>query len=270
MKIARFSTGDEIRYGIVDGLPDGDTTPSPESEGRLLVLKGDPLYTVPEATGEVVSLADARILSPVIPRSKVIGVGMNYHPEGEEPSGSTSDPVLFLKPNTSVIGPDTPIVLPSWSEHVDYEAELAVVVKTMAKDVCVEDARRVILGYTVANDVSVRDKTSDATWTRAKAFDTSCPIGPWIEIPEGEELFVAMNAGLSAYLNGEKVQEGNTHNMIAGVAELVSFCSSVFTLLPGDIILTGTPAGVGQIRHGDRIEVAVDGIGRFGNPVVSR
>ena len=159
MKIARFSTGDEPLYGIVQGLPEHETV-SGESEGHLLVLKGDPLYSLPEATGEVVELREARLLSPVIPRSKVVGIGKNYAGhivemgEDEPPR----DPVVFLKPNTSVIGPDAPIVLPAWSEEVHYEAELAVVIKTLAKDVPVEHADDVILGYTVANDVSARDR----------------------------------------------------------------------------------------------------------------
>jgi len=159
MKIARFSTGDEPRYGIVQGLPEHEVA-SGESEGHLLVLKGDPLYSLPEATGEVVELSEARLLSPVIPRSKVVGIGKNYagHIAEMGEDEPPRDPVVFLKPNTSVIGPDAPIVLPSWSEEVHYEAELAVVIKTLAKDVPVEHADDVILGYTVANDVSARDR----------------------------------------------------------------------------------------------------------------
>ena len=136
MKIARFSTGDEPRYGIVQGLPEHETA-SGESEGHLLVLKGDPLYSLPEATGEVVELREARLLSPVIPRSKVVGIGKNYggHIAEMGEDEPPRDPVVFLKPNTSVIGPDAPIVLPAWSEEVHYEAELAVVIKTLAKDV---------------------------------------------------------------------------------------------------------------------------------------
>lgn len=277
MKIARFATGDEIRYGIVDGLPEGEAVPTGESAGRLLVLKGDPLYSVPQATGEVVDLADARLLSPVIPRSKVVGIGKNYAAHAAEMGGEApADPILFLAPNTAVIGPDTPIVLPEWSSEVHYEAELAVVIKTVAKDVPVEAAERVIFGYTVANDVSARDaQRADVGWVRAKAFDTSCPLGPWIEVPEPGQAstpgaFDPANAVVRARLGGQVVQEGSTADMIHSVAELVSYVSGVFTLLPGDVILTGTPAGVGEIRAGDRVSVEVEGLGGFSNPVVRR
>lgn len=274
MKIARFATGDEIRYGIVDGLPEGEAVPTGESSGRLLVLKGDPLYSVPQATGEVVDLADARLLSPVIPRSKVVGIGKNYAAHAAEMGGEApADPILFLAPNTAVIGPDTPIVLPDWTSEVHYEAELAVVIKTVAKDVPAEAADRVILGYTVANDVSARDaQRTDVGWVRAKAFDTSCPLGPWIEVPEpGKDgAFDPADAVVRARVNGQVVQEGRTSGMIHSVAELVSYVSSVFTLLPGDVILTGTPAGVGEIRAGDRVSVEVEGLGGFSNPVVRR
>ena len=277
MKIARFSTGDELRYGIVEGLADGDPAPSGESEGHLIVLKGDPLYQVPEATGEVVALADARLVSPVIPRSKVIGIGKNYAAHAAE-MGSTppAEPIVFLKPNTCVIGPDAPIVLPSWSQEVHYEAELAVVIKSLAKDLRPQDAARVILGYTVANDVTARDaQRGDTTWTRAKSFDTSCPLGPWIEVPEpgrapGDGVFDPADAFIRTRVDGELVQEGSTRDMITDVAHLVAYVSSVFTLLPGDVLLTGTPAGVGEIRAGQRVEVEVEGIGSFSNPVVRR
>ena len=274
MKIARFSTGDEPRYGIVQGLPDGKVA-SGESEGHLLVLRGDPLYSLPEATGEVVELRDARLLSPVIPRSKVVGIGKNYADhiaemgEAEPPWA----PVVFLKPNTSVIGPDAPIVLPAWSDEVHYEAELAVVIKTLAKDVPADHVDDVILGYTVANDVSARDRQrAEPQWVRAKAFDTSCPLGPWIEVPEPGRapVFSPDDAVVRARVDGRLVQEGRTADMIRAVPELVSYISTIFTLLPGDVILTGTPAGVGEIRAGQRVEVEVEGIGSFSNPVVRR
>ncbi|SHE25536.1 fumarylacetoacetate hydrolase family protein [Actinomyces glycerinitolerans] len=275
MKIARFSTGDELRYGIVDGLPTDEAAPSGESAGRLLVLKGDPLYTVPEATGEVVPLNEARLVSPVIPRSKVVGIGKNYAAHAAEMGGEApADPIVFLKPNTAVIGPDMPIVLPDWSREVHYEAELAVVIKTVVKDASPRDAAAAVLGYTVANDVSARDcQRQDSTWTRAKAFDTSCPLGPWIEIPEpaGERsAFDPADAVVRARVDGRVVQEGNTADMIHSVPELIAYVSRIFTLLPGDVVLTGTPAGVGEIHAGQRVEVEVEGIGSFGNPVVRR
>jgi len=274
MKIARFSTGDEPRYGIVQGLPDGEVA-SGESEGHLLVLKGDPLYSLPEATGEVVELREARLLSPVIPRSKVVGVGKNYtdHIAEMGESEPLRDPVVFLKPNTAVIGPDAPIVLPPWSDEVHYEAELAVVIKTLAKDIPADHADDVILGYTVANDVSARDRQrAEPQWVRAKAFDTSCPLGPWIEVPEPGRapVFSPDDAAVRTRVNGRMVQEGHTGDMIRSVPELVSYISTIFTLLPGDVILTGTPAGVGEIRAGQRVEVEIAGIGSFSNPVVRR
>lgn len=274
MKIARFSTGDELRYGIVEGLPADDPVPSGESPGHLLVLRGDPFYSVPEATGEVVPLSEARLVSPVIPRSKVIGIGKNYAAHAEEMGGlAPAEPIVFLKPNTSVIGPDVPIVLPPWSNEVHYEGELAVVIKSLAKDLRPQDAERVVLGYTVANDVSARDaQRADATWTRAKGFDTSCPLGPWIEIPEpgARDGFDPSCATIRTRVDGQVVQEGLTSDMITAVPELLAYVSSVFTLLPGDVVLTGTPAGVGEIRAGQRVQVEVEGIGAMSNPVVRR
>lgn len=272
MKIARFATGDDIRYGIVEGLPDDEPVPTGESEGRLLVLRGDPLYTVPEATGEVLPLDQVRLLSPVIPRSKVVGIGRNYAAHARETGSQVpAEPIVFLKPNTAVIGPDTPIVLPRWSDEVHYEAELAVIIKSLAKDLEPADAGRVVLGYTVANDVSARDaQRTDPTWTRAKAFDTSCPLGPWIEIPHGQDPFDPARAVVRTRLDGDVVQEGTTADMITGIEGLIAYVSGIFTLLPGDVVLTGTPAGVGPIWAGQRVSVEVEGIGGLSNPVVRR
>ena len=273
MKIARFSTGDEFRYGIVEGLPDDDPAPSGGSRGHLIVLRGDPLYTPPEAMGEVVPLDEARLVSPVIPRSKVVGIGKNYAAHAEEMGGRPpAEPIVFLKPNTAVVGPDSPLLLPPWSEEVHYEAELAVVIKSVAKDLAPAEAPRVILGYTAANDVSARDRQrEDATWTRAKAFDTSCPLGPWIEVLEpGDGGFDPDDTMVRARVDGAVVQEGSTRDMIRSAPELVAYVSGIFTLLPGDVVLTGTPAGVGEIRAGQRVEVEVEGIGSFSNPVMRR
>ncbi len=274
MKIARFSTGDELHYGIVEGLPHGDKLPSGESEGHLIVLKGDPFYTLPEATGQVVPLNEARLVCPVIPRSKVVGIGSNYAACAQGPGEQApAEPVVFLRPNTSVIGPDAPIVLPQWSQEVHHEAELAVVIKSLAKDISAADAARVVLGYTVANDVTARDcQRQDETWGRAKGFDTSCPLGPWIEVPEpGKPAdFDPGDAVVRARVDGVVVQEASTAQMLHPVAELVSYVSQVFTLLPGDVLLTGTPAGTGPLREGQRVQVEVEGIGAFSNPVVRR
>lgn len=260
MRIARFTTGQDPRYAFVQGDPGSE---------YLAVLNGDPLFQSVEPTGERVRLDDdgLRLLSPVIPRSKVVGVGRNYAAHIAEMGNETpASPLLFLKPNTSVIGPDDPIVLPSWSADVSYEAELAVVIGRMTKEVSPEVALQHVLGYTVANDVTARDaQQTDGQWARAKGFDSACPLGPWIQTDlDIEEIAVRSR------VNGEARQDGNTRDMIFDVAFLVSYVSEAFTLLPGDVILTGTPAGVGPVTSGDVVECEVEGIGVLRNPVVRR
>lgn len=254
MRIARFTTGDDPRYAVVDG-------------DDLVVLSGDPLYTPLNPTGQRVPLESARLLAPIIPRSKIVGIGRNYAAHAAELGNEVPErPIVFLKPNTSVIGPDDPIVLPSYSRDVHHEAELAVVISRLCKDVPPERAKDVILGYTAANDVTARDvQKEDATWTRGKSFDTSCPLGP----------FLVMDLDISdlrvrARVDGDLRQDGSTAQMIYSVPDLIAYVSSIFTLLPGDVILTGTPAGVGPIEEGQRVEVEVEGIGVLGNPVVRR
>lgn len=256
MRIVRFSDGGSPRYGALED----DST-------RVVVLKGDPLFSPVEPSGQIVELEEIRLLSPVIPRSKVVGVGKNYADHAREMGGEAPDhPILFLKPNTSVIGPDDPIVLPSWSQEVHHEAELAVVIKTLAKDVEPDDVDDVILGYMCANDVSARDaQRADGQWTRAKGFDTACPLGPWIVVDP--ELDVT-DLRVTATVNGELRQSDTTANMLTPVRELVSYVSKVFTLLPGDVIITGTPAGVGPIVEGDHVDIAIQGVGTLSNPVV--
>ncbi|MCI1641573.1 MAG: fumarylacetoacetate hydrolase family protein [Actinomyces sp.] len=257
MRIVRFSDGDNPRYGALD-----------ESSENIVALRNDPLFAPVEPSGQIFELEDVRLLSPVIPRSKVVGVGKNYADHAREMGGEAPDhPILFLKPNTSVIGPDDPIVLPPWSQEVHHEAELAVVIKTLAKDVPVDRVGDVILGYTCANDVSARDaQRADGQWTRAKGFDTSCPLGPWIEV--GPDLDVT-DLRVTSSVNGELRQSDTTAHMITPVRELVAYISRVFTLLPGDVIITGTPAGVGPIVAGDRVDISVSGIGTLSNPVVA-
>lgn len=254
MKIARFTTGDDPRYAVVDGED-------------LVVLTGDPLYTAPSPTGKRVPLDAARLLAPVIPRSKVVCVGRNYAEHAAELGNEVpAEPLLFIKPNTTVAGPDDPIVLPRYSEEVHHEAELAVVISRMCKDLSVERAHEVVLGYTAANDVTARDaQRSDSTWTRGKMFDTSCPLGPFLVT----DLDPA-DLRITARVEGELRQDGSTAQMVRSVAELISYASTIFTLLPGDVLLTGTPAGVGPIEHGQRVEVEVEGIGVLGNPVLRR
>ncbi len=260
MRIARFTTGDDPRYALVDGEPGSE---------QLLVITGDPIYTPVQPTGEQIPLDDdgVRLLAPVIPRSKIVGVGRNYAAHVAEMGNELpTAPLLFLKPNTAVIGPDDPIVLPEWTEHVDHEAELAVVIGKVTKNVAPEHALAQVFGYTVANDVSARDaQRSDSQWTRAKGFDTSCPIGPWI-VPGLDVDDLAVRSRV----NGELKQDGRTSQMIFDVAYLVSYISEVFTLLPGDVILTGTPAGVSRIEDRDIVEVEVEDIGVLRNPVLRR
>lgn len=258
MRIVRFSTGDNPKYGIMKDESD-----------RIFVLRGDPLFSEINLSGEVYDLDEVRLLSPVIPRSKVVGVGKNYLDHVKEFDGEVpKEPILFIKPNTAVIGPDDPIVLPNWSHHIDHEAELAVVIKTIVKDIEPDQVDEVVLGYTVANDVTARDiQREDGQWTRAKGFDTACPLGPWITVDP--ELDID-NLQVSASVDGQLRQNASTAEMIVPVRELVSFISKSFTLLPGDVIITGTPAGVGPLQPGERVDVSVSGIGTLSNPVVRR
>ena len=256
MRIARFTTGDEPLYGLVDGAGE-----------KIAEVTGDPLYQRIELTGATHLVEDVRLLAPVIPRSKVIGIGRNYAEHAAEMGGEApEEPLMFLVPNTAVIGPDDPIVLPPQSADVHYEGELAVVIGRMCKDVEPEDALGVVFGYTCADDVTARDlQRSDGQWARAKGFDTFCPLGPWVETDLDPAAL-----GLLTRLDGEVVQDGTTADMVHGVAALVSHASKAFTLLPGDVILTGTPAGVGPVVAGQRVEVEIEGIGVLSNPVVRR
>ncbi|GGI47369.1 2-keto-4-pentenoate hydratase/2-oxohepta-3-ene-1,7-dioic acid hydratase in catechol pathway [Agromyces flavus] len=253
MKVARFAHGESISFGIVD-----------EEEHELVVLKSDPLFAGYDPTGERVPLGEARLLAPVIPRSKVVAVGKNYREHAEEMGGEApTEPLLFLKPNTSVIGPGDAIVLPPESAQVEHEGELAVVIGRVARRVSEADAASVIFGYTIANDVTARDlQRRDGQWTRAKGFDTFCPLGPVISTEIDLERGVIETA-----VNGERRQRGSFADMVHSVSTIVAYASNVFTLLPGDVILTGTPAGVGPIEDGDRVEVTVSGLGTLANPV---
>jgi 2-keto-4-pentenoate hydratase/2-oxohepta-3-ene-1,7-dioic acid hydratase in catechol pathway len=258
MRIARFSYEDDIRFGVVTG-----------ERGQELVapVSGDPLYTPIQPAGDPVPLVDVRLLAPVIPRSKVVGVGRNYAEHAAELGNEVpANPMLFLMPNTAVIGPGDPIVYPAFSREVHHEAELAVVIGRVCKDVPPERVPEVIFGYTCANDVSARDaQKTDGQWARAKGFDTACPLGPWIETDlDPDDLAVRCT------VNGEVRQAGRTSEMIHDVVALVSYVSSAFTLLPGDVIATGTPAGVGPIEPGDEVTVEIEGIGALTNRVVSR
>lgn len=251
MKIARFSHNGSINFGIVD-------------ESDIVVLAGDPMFAGFDTTGERVPLADAVLLAPAIPRSKVVAVGKNYHDHAKEMGGEAPEaPLLFLKPNTSVIGTNDRIVLPPQSQQVEHEGELAIVIGSVAKNVKHADAAEVIFGYTIANDVTARDlQKADGQWARAKGFDTFCPVGPVIETE-----FALGGATITTRVNGDVRQQAPLSDMIHSVADIIEYASAVFTLLPGDIILTGTPAGVGPIVAGDRVDVEVTGIGTLSNPV---
>jgi len=260
VRIARYTTGQDPTYGIV--------TEDENGAAVIAEVQGDPLYQPIAYTGVQVPLDDARLLAPVIPRSKVVGIGKNYADHVAEMGGGQppSEPLIFLKPNTSVVGPGDPIVLPRQSANVHYEGELAVVIGRICKDVPPERVPEVVFGYTCANDVTARDlQSSDAQWSRAKGFDTFCPLGPWIETELDHR-----DLALSTRVDGKTVQDSRTSLLIHDVVTLVSYVSSVFTLLPGDVILTGTPAGVGRIVAGQRVEVEIEGIGTLSNPVVSR
>ena len=249
MKIARFSHQDAIRYGIVD-----DTD--------LVVLDGDPMFAGFNTTGERIPLGEVALLAPVIPRSKVVCVGRNYRAHAEELGNEVpAEPMLFFKPNTSVIGPGDTIVRPPQTSFTSFEGELAVVIGSIAKNVSVERASEVIFGYTIANDVTARDlQKTDGQWARAKGFDTFCPLGPAIETE-----FDLTGATLETRLNGEVAQRAPLSDMIHSVADIVAYASAAFTLLPGDVLLTGTPSGVGPFSAGDTIEVEISGLGVLRN-----
>ncbi len=255
MRIARFVVDSDPAFGVVEGN---------EGEEEVAVISGDPFFSGVQVTGVRHKLEDVRLLAPIIPRSKVVGIGRNYAEHAQELGNEVPPaPLMFLKPNTAVVGPGDPVVLPAFSDQVSFEAELAVVIGRICKDVPAERVDDVIFGYTCANDFTARDvQKTDNQWARAKGFDTSCPIGPWIETELDTE-----NLGVRGWLDGKLTQDGNTSDMIWGVKELVSYVSQAFTLLPGDLILTGTPAGVGLITDGQRYEIEIDGIGRLSNPV---
>lgn len=252
MRICRVAVGDELFFGII------------ESE-LVVLLAGHPFGELsPE--GRVLPLSDVRLVSPVLP-SKIIAVGRNYAEHAREMGNEVpAAPMIFLKPSTSVVGPGEPIALPWQSEKVEHEAELAVVIGRVCSDVPEERVAEVILGYTCANDVTARDlQQTDGQWGRAKGFDTFCPLGPWIETELDTD-----DAAIECRVDDQVRQQASTADLIRDVPELVSWISSVMTLLPGDVILTGTPAGVGPLVAGNSVSVSIEGIGVLTNPVVDR
>jgi 2-keto-4-pentenoate hydratase/2-oxohepta-3-ene-1,7-dioic acid hydratase in catechol pathway len=251
MKIIRYLDGSIMKWGVME-------------EDMVREMDGDPFghfHLSPKAK----RIEGVRLLSPCLP-SKIVALGLNYRDHAEEVKMALpKEPLLFLKPSTSVIGPGEAIVYPKMSKRVEYEAELAVVIRKLTKAVPVEKAAEYILGYTCLNDVTARDlQPQGGQWTIAKGFDTFAPIGPWI-VTEIDPYRLE----ISSYLNGEKRQHSNTKNLVFGPHQLVSFISCVMTLLPGDVIATGTPSGIGPMAIGDRVEVVIEGIGTLGNRVVA-
>ena len=258
MRIVRFAHPRGLSFGLVDG--DG-----PVESLTVEAIEGHPFGPL-DRTGQRWALDDVRLLSPILP-SKVVCVGRNYAAHAAELGHDVpSEPLLFLKPSTSVIGAHDPIRLPVQSKQVEHEAELAVVIgATGARRLDREAAARAVFGITAANDVTARDlQKSDGQWTRAKGFDSFCPMGPWIET---EAAYDAI--GVRCTVDGEVRQDGSTRDLIFDVPTLIAYISSVMTLLPGDVVLTGTPEGVGPLRAGGSVTVSVEGVGDLTNPVVA-
>jgi 2-keto-4-pentenoate hydratase/2-oxohepta-3-ene-1,7-dioic acid hydratase in catechol pathway len=251
MRLLRFRSGDRIATGVS------------ELGSDVVRVLGGTFFEDPVPTGEELLLDDVRLLAPVLP-SKIVCVGKNYAAHAAEFDMEVpEEPLLFLKPSTAVIGPEEPIHLLPISRRVDYEGELAAVIGQVARNVRTEEAGRVILGYTCGNDVTLRDlQKTDDQWARAKGFDGSCPLGPWIETD-----LDPTDVRVETRVNGEVRQGGQTSDMVFGVATLIEYITSFMTLLPGDVLMTGTPEGVGKLAPGDRVEVEVDGVGTLANPV---
>ena len=250
MKIIRYREGNLAKWGVIEG-------------DLVHEMDGNPFGHFHLSSGAK-GIAEVKLLSPCLP-SKIVALGLNYRDHAEEVKMKLpEEPLLFIKPSTSVIGPGDNIVYPKMSKQVDYEGELAVVIGKMAKAVPVEKAADYILGYTCFNDVTARDlQSKDKQWARAKGFDTFAPIGPWIVTGIDPH-----HLEISTYLNGERRQHSNTKNLIFGPHQLVSFISHVMTLLPGDVIATGTSSGIGPMAVGDKVDVVIEGIGTLSNTLV--
>ena len=261
MRIVRFTPGPDAELGQdpLFGVLDED--------GFVTIISGDPIYSGIQKTAARIELSKVRLLAPVIPRSKVVCIGKNYADHAAEMGGKVPDePIIFLKPNTAVIGPNDTIVWPEMSERVGHEVELAIVIGRICKDVPKERVSDVIFGYTIANDVTARDlQKKDGQWTRGKGFDTFCPIGPWIDTD-----FIPGNQKVTASVDGQVKQSAQLSDMIFDIPTIVNFVTSVMTLLPGDIILTGTPAGVGPMVVGGKVSVAIEGLGELINKVAAQ
>ncbi len=258
MRIVRFVAQGRARYGLL-------------TQNTIQGLRGSPFSHFQHLSnpsildGSTYTLDKIRLLAPCLP-SKIVCLGLNYRSHIEEMKlPMPSVPLIFLKPSTAVIGPDDKIVLPHGWKRIDYEGELCVVIGKKAKDVPEEKAEDYVLGYTCFNDVSDRHaQAADGQWTRAKGYDTFAPIGPWIETEADPD-----NLKLETFLNGERRQSVSTGDLLFGISRLVNFISSVMTLLPGDVIATGTPSGVGPMKPGDVVEVTIENIGTLKNFVIA-
>jgi 2-keto-4-pentenoate hydratase/2-oxohepta-3-ene-1,7-dioic acid hydratase in catechol pathway len=261
MRVVRFTPlpdaglGSDPMYGIL------------EEDNQITIITGDPIYQGIQRTAARLELTKVRLLAPVIPRSKIVAIGKNYADHAAEMGGVVPDePIIFIKPNTTIAGPGDTIVWPEMAPSIDYEAELAIVIGRICKDVPKEKYADVIFGYTLANDVTCRElQKRDGQWTRAKGFDTFCPLGPWIETD-----FIPGNQRISLTLNGEVKQDAHLSDMIFKVPDIINFVSSVMTLLPGDVIITGTPAGIGPMPEKSTVAVAIEGLGQLTNKVSAR
>jgi 2-keto-4-pentenoate hydratase/2-oxohepta-3-ene-1,7-dioic acid hydratase in catechol pathway len=257
VRLARIAHPDGVAFVSIEGEDPENLTAAEIAEHPF----GDPKFT-----GRRWPLADARLLAPILP-TKVICIGKNYADHAREMGGEPpAAPVMFLKPSTSVIGPNAAIKRPADSDRVDFEGELAAVVGTPCRDVAPEKAASVLLGYTIANDVTARDQQqADGQWTRGKGHDTFCPLGPWIETSIDPS-----DLAIRTELDGAVKQDARTSLLLHDVPTLVAYISRVMTLLPGDVILTGTPAGVGPMLAGQSVSVSIDGLGTLTNPVTDR
>ncbi|BBY29243.1 fumarylacetoacetate hydrolase family protein [Mycolicibacterium sediminis] len=262
MRLGRIASPDGVAFVTIEG-----DVSTPENAARATVREiAEHPFGTPEFTGRTWPLADVRLLAPIL-ASKVICMGKNYAAHAAEMGGvAPEDPVIFLKPNTAIVGPHVPIQLPADAHPVHHEGELAVVIGRPCKDVSAARAAENILGYTIANDVSARDQQKkDGQWMRAKGHDTFCPVGPWIDTDVDP-----FDLDLRTEVNGEVRQHSRTSLMIHDVGAIIEWVSAVMTLLPGDLILTGTPEGVGPIEDGDTVSITIEGIGTLSNPVVRK
>ena len=257
MRIVRFASPSGMSFGVLDG------------DGQVARIEGHPFGPI-SFTGQRYAQADVRLLSPILP-SKVVCVGKNYaaHVEEMKTGEAPEEPLLFLKPSTSVIGPGDAIRIPAGSTNVHHEVELAVVIGARgARHVTPEQALSSVFGYTIGNDVTERDmQRSDGQWTRAKGFDSFCPLGPWIETDLAGLGKDPADLEITCTVDGELRQKGRTSQLLFDVPTLISYISQVMTLLPGDVVLTGTPSGVGPIRPGQRVECSIEALGTLANPV---